>query len=298
MGASARREGTDGPPGRIPAYATITCLCEPLKLDSARGTVALATRGLRQLGRVDATLYFGEWNDPSRHSTYFLDQRLDAITQAAPCFAAVLLVAGLASRLPAQTAPIIDTIVVINQNIFDDNDLQTLSYIARAANALHIKTQASVIRRTILFNQGEPYDSARAVESERALRGLNVFRQVRVDTVRVRNRLALRVQTEDGWSTRPQFNYSSYGGERDLGDGYAGGKPARHRHVAHRSLHEDARSKLGAVRIPQPPFHRATAQAGVDLPAALRRYDLGLEPGRPVLSDRRRGGRSGPAVTP
>jgi hypothetical protein len=68
------------PPGRIPAYATITCLCEPLKLDSARGTVALATRGLRQLdGRVDATLYFGEWNDPSRHLTYFLHQRFDAI---------------------------------------------------------------------------------------------------------------------------------------------------------------------------------------------------------------------------
>jgi hypothetical protein len=68
------------PPGRIPAYATITCLCEPLKLDSARGTVTLATRGLRQLaGHVDATLYFGEWNDPSRHSTYFLHQRFDAI---------------------------------------------------------------------------------------------------------------------------------------------------------------------------------------------------------------------------
>lgn len=68
------------PPGRIPAYATITCLCRPLKLDSARGTVALATRGLRQLnGRVDATLYFGEWNDPSRHLTYFLHQRFDAI---------------------------------------------------------------------------------------------------------------------------------------------------------------------------------------------------------------------------
>jgi hypothetical protein len=68
------------PPGRIPTYATITCLCQPLKLDSARGTLSLATRGLRQLtGRVDATLFFGEWNDPSRHSAYFLHQRFDAI---------------------------------------------------------------------------------------------------------------------------------------------------------------------------------------------------------------------------
>jgi hypothetical protein len=122
-------------------------------------------------------------------------------------------VVGGASRLPAQSpTPIIDTIVVINHNIFDENDLETLPYVARIANALHIKTHASVIRRTLVLNQGDPYDSARAVESERALRALNVFRQVRVDTVHVRNRLALRVQTEDGWSTKPQLNYSSSAG--------------------------------------------------------------------------------------
>lgn len=125
----------------------------------------------------------------------------------------MLLVAGLASRLPAQAAtPIIDTIVVVNHNIFDEHDLPALPHVARFANALHIKTHASVIRRTILLNQGDPYDSARAVESERALRGLNVFRQVRVDTVHLGDRLALRVETEDGWSTKPQLNYSSAGG--------------------------------------------------------------------------------------
>jgi hypothetical protein len=67
-------------PARIPAYATVTCLCEPLKLDSARGTLTLATRGLRHLsGRVDATFYFRVWNDPPKHVTYSLNQRFDAI---------------------------------------------------------------------------------------------------------------------------------------------------------------------------------------------------------------------------
>ena len=120
---------------------------------------------------------------------------------------------AVAERLPAQgPAPIVDTIVIVNQNIFDEKDLAELPYLARAANALHIKTNASVIRRTLLINQGEPYDSARAAESERALRSLNVFRQVRVDTVRVHSRLALRVRTEDGWSTKPQLNFSSSAG--------------------------------------------------------------------------------------
>lgn len=68
------------PPARIPAYATVTCFCPPLKPDSVRGTFRLATRGLRQItGRVDATLYFTEWNDSSRHATYLLDQRIDLV---------------------------------------------------------------------------------------------------------------------------------------------------------------------------------------------------------------------------
>lgn len=68
------------PPARIPAYGTVTCLCRPLKPDSVRGTFTLATRGLRQItGRVDATLYFTEWNDAARHVTYLLHQRIDLL---------------------------------------------------------------------------------------------------------------------------------------------------------------------------------------------------------------------------
>src|SRR5205809_1550479 len=67
-------------PGRLPAYATVTCLCRPLKPDSVRGTFTLATRGLRQItGRVDATLYFTEWNDAARHVSYPLHQRIDLL---------------------------------------------------------------------------------------------------------------------------------------------------------------------------------------------------------------------------
>jgi hypothetical protein len=68
------------PPARIPAFATVTCLCPPLKPDSVGGTFLLATRGLRQLtGRVDARLYFTEWHDSSLHVTYALRQRIDAV---------------------------------------------------------------------------------------------------------------------------------------------------------------------------------------------------------------------------
>jgi hypothetical protein len=121
------------------------------------------------------------------------------------------MLAGAAApvRVAAQT---IDTIVVENHNIFDagDNDV---GFLARLANALHIRTRPSVIRRTLFLNQGDGYDSARILESERALRDLLVFRNVALDTTRVDGRFALRVTTADGWSTRPAVGFSSAAGD-------------------------------------------------------------------------------------
>ena len=64
----------------IPAVATVTCLCRPLRPDSVRGTYTIQTRGLRQIaGRIDATLYFTAWDDPRVHATYRLRQRIHGI---------------------------------------------------------------------------------------------------------------------------------------------------------------------------------------------------------------------------
>ncbi len=118
-----------------------------------------------------------------------------------------LLTAHPPDRLTAQT---IDTIVVQNHNVFDAGTGP--GFVARLANTLHVTTHAGVIRRTLLFDAGDRYDSARVTESERALRALAIFRQVRLDTMRLDGRLAVRVFTADGWSTKPQTNFSSAGG--------------------------------------------------------------------------------------
>ena len=134
--------------------------------------------------------------------------------RAAVCLVAACLAAGRAgAQTPDGRHPIIDTIIIVNQNIFDRQQELTLGFMARLADAIHIRTQSSVIRRMLLLNQGDPYDSARAVESERALRALDVFRQVQIDTERLAGRLAVRVETADGWSTKPQFNWAESGGD-------------------------------------------------------------------------------------
>jgi len=110
--------------------------------------------------------------------------------------------------LAAQT---IDTVVVQNRNVFEPPG-DTPGLLARLGDALHVTTRAWVIRRTVLFDRGDAYDSARVVESARALRGLGVFRDVELDTVRVDGKLGVRVATADGWSTRPQGGWSSAAG--------------------------------------------------------------------------------------
>jgi len=64
----------------IPAYATVTCFCRPLRPDSVRGTYTMSTRGVRQLaGRIDATLYFTAWDDAGVHATYRLRQQIHGV---------------------------------------------------------------------------------------------------------------------------------------------------------------------------------------------------------------------------
>lgn len=65
------------PPAAISAVATVTCLCRPLRPDSVRGTLTIHQRGIRQItARIDATLHFTAWHDPSVHAVYPLRQRL------------------------------------------------------------------------------------------------------------------------------------------------------------------------------------------------------------------------------
>ncbi|HYF39570.1 MAG TPA: POTRA domain-containing protein, partial [Gemmatimonadales bacterium] len=121
----------------------------------------------------------------------------------------------LAAQSPAGTAAadsalIIHRIQLQRRDIFDPHER---SWFARLANKLHFQTRAPVIRRELLLQPGEPYDSALAAESERNLRSLGIFRRVQIDSVRSDSGLVLRVVTKDGWSTQLDWRFRSTGGE-------------------------------------------------------------------------------------
>lgn len=128
-----------------------------------------------------------------------------------------LISLGLASVLCVGTlsaqSPTIDRIDVVRHSVFDADEASF--FLLRLVNKLHITTRPYVIRRELLVAPGTAWDSARVAESERNLRSLRVFRNVRIDSVRTDSGLVARVTTRDGWSTRPDFRFKSTGGELD-----------------------------------------------------------------------------------
>jgi len=130
--------------------------------------------------------------------------------------AALLLPSTLYAQGTVDSGPVANPDAIIRgvqlhrREIFDPNER---SWLARMANRLHFQTRPAIIRRELLFQVGEPYDSALVAESERNLRALGIFRRVQIDSVRTPTGLMLRVLTKDGWSTQADWRFRSTGGE-------------------------------------------------------------------------------------
>lgn len=121
---------------------------------------------------------------------------------------------GSAVRLRAQDStaiPLIRAVEFRRLNIFAPEEATGL--LPRLANKLHFVTRPWVVRREVLLQPGQPWDSAAAQETARNLRSLGIFRGVSVDSVRTDSGLVARVVTADGWSTRPDFRFRSTGTE-------------------------------------------------------------------------------------
>ena len=90
-------------------------------------------------------------------------------------------------------------IVVQRGAVFDSAEARYWPW--RLANALHAETRPHVIRRELLIDVGDPYDSALVAESERNLRAMGIFRDVRIDSVATDSGIVLLVRTADAWTT-------------------------------------------------------------------------------------------------
>lgn len=112
--------------------------------------------------------------------------------------------------VPAARAPRLQHVEIVRHDIYDSADVHT--WYGRLVNRLHVRTRQQVVERELLLHTGDPLDSARAAETGRNLRRLQVFRDVVVDTSA--DGSTLRVTTRDGWTTRPYASFRSTGRQR------------------------------------------------------------------------------------
>jgi len=113
---------------------------------------------------------------------------------------------------------IIGQVLVDNQNIFNLEDPQEDNWLFRAADDLHPRTHADVIRHQLLFKAGDRYNRKVIDESERILRADGYFYDAWIREVRYHdNQVDLRVTTKDVWTLNPGFNFSRSGGTNSVG---------------------------------------------------------------------------------
>jgi hypothetical protein len=113
---------------------------------------------------------------------------------------------------------VVGEILIDNQNIFNLDDPKDNYWLFRAADKLHIRTRASVIRHQLLFKPGDRYSRRLLDETERILRANNYFYDAWIRPVKYHDgTVDLRVTTRDVWTLNPGFNYSRSGGKNSTG---------------------------------------------------------------------------------
>jgi hypothetical protein len=112
--------------------------------------------------------------------------------------------------------PTIGKIVIQANDIFDPTVPSESLWPYRAVNFLHIQTRRSVIRRELLFKEGDIYNRDLIEETERNLRRFSFLRHVHIIEVPGgNNTIDLEVRTSDTWTLEPQANFNRIGGKNN-----------------------------------------------------------------------------------
>lgn len=84
----------------------------------------------------------------------------------------------------------------------------------KVANQLHVVSRPVTVRAQLLLHPGEPWSLARAHETMRNLRGLDFLLPERLVARQVGDSVDVEVVTRDTWTTSPEINLESGGGQR------------------------------------------------------------------------------------
>ena len=112
----------------------------------------------------------------------------------------------------ANDEPVIRTIYIDNQNVFNPSVEKESGWLYRFANALHITSKQRTVRKYLLFKEGDVFVERKLAESERLLRAKRSFQDAEIHAVAEGDAVDIYVTTKDTWSLKPKLNASHSGG--------------------------------------------------------------------------------------
>jgi hypothetical protein len=131
------------------------------------------------------------------------------------------------SAASSSGVPIVDSIEIRIEDVFEDGGLTPDYWVYQLGNQLHVETKEVVIRRELLFREGEPLDLEALAQTERNLRALPFLRKARVEAYPIEpggmGLVRVRVVVSDSWSTVPEGRVAKVGNEWIWGIGAAEG---------------------------------------------------------------------------
>lgn len=112
----------------------------------------------------------------------------------------------------AQPLYVIGKISFDQRNVFDNSDSTLFRVVGSVANTVHVLTDEEVIRRELLFKEGDLYDRQLVEESGLNLRRLGIVGDVTIasDTL-PDNTINITVKTRDRWTLRPGLSVRQEG---------------------------------------------------------------------------------------
>lgn len=121
--------------------------------------------------------------------------------------------AALASRSVAAEEPVrIGHIIIEAVPVYSDAEAAR-GYFYSLINLLHVQTRASLLRRFLLFNEGDPFDPALLGETERNLRLFDFLESVSVTASALHDGVVdVTVVTHDALTTVVNADFSNEGG--------------------------------------------------------------------------------------
>lgn len=116
--------------------------------------------------------------------------------------------------------PIIGYIEIDVGDIFDTEKAKENNWLFRTANALHINTKESVIRKDLLFKEKQKFSPRLVSESERRLRSRKYLNRVKIETTdNCDGTVDVHVKAREVWTFKPTVSFSRAGSNNNTSIG-------------------------------------------------------------------------------